>query len=215
MKIFAISGLGADERAFKHLSLNHELVHISWVPSIGRESIIDYAKRLIEKHDLKDEKDFAILGLSFGGLVAVEISKILTPKFTVLISSAETKHDLNAVIKLFAKSKLVDIIPDKFFTLPKPVAHFLFGTDDKNLLDSFIDETDPKFTKWAVRELINWQNETKLSNLIKIGGACDKVLPQSAKNTILIEKGEHFVVVDKAEEVSKIINDRIEDIVGG
>jgi hypothetical protein len=58
MKIYAISGLGADKRVFEYLSLEHELVPISWIKPKSKESIIDYAERLIDKYDLRNENDF-------------------------------------------------------------------------------------------------------------------------------------------------------------
>jgi pimeloyl-ACP methyl ester carboxylesterase len=209
MKIYAISGLGADERIFEYLSLEHELVPVSWIKPKSKESIIDYAERLIDKYDLRNENDFGVLGVSFGGLIATEISKLLSPNFTILISSAETRNDLNRVIKLAGKSKLIELIPERLFNPPKVIAHFLFGTDKKVLLNSILDDMDLSFAKWATRELMNWQNQTRLSNLIKIGGSKDKLLAPRGKNGIIIDQGEHFMVVDRADEISEIINEKI------
>ncbi len=211
MKIFAISGLGADERVFKYLTLNYKLVPILWIDPKDNESIIDYSKRLIEKYKLNDEDDFVILGVSFGGLIATEISKLTKPNLTILISSVETHDELSGLLKLAGKSKLINLIPEQLFNPPKFIAHFMFGTDNKELLNSILGDTNLSFTKWAVRELLNWKNHIKLPNLIKIGGSKDKLLPPKGKSTILIEQGEHFMIIDKAEEISKVINERILD----
>ena len=48
MRIFAISGLGADERVFKYLNLNCEIIVIQWITPFKKEKIRDYAKRLIK-----------------------------------------------------------------------------------------------------------------------------------------------------------------------
>jgi hypothetical protein len=85
----------------------------------------------------------------------------------------------------------------------------MFGTNKKELLNSILDDTDLDFAKWAIRELLNWKNKTKLNNLLKIGGSSDKLFPIKGKDTILIEQGEHFMIVDKAEEISHIINRRM------
>ena len=76
-------------------------------------------------------------------------------------------------------------------------------------MNAILEDTDLHFTKWAIRELMNWKNQTRLPNLIKIGGLNDKLLPPKGENTILIEKGEHFMIVDKAEEISRILNEKI------
>jgi pimeloyl-ACP methyl ester carboxylesterase len=209
MKIYAISGLGADERVFKYLSLEHELVPIIWIAPKSKESIVEYANRLINEYEIDQDENFGILGVSFGGLIAVEISKLLSPEVTVLISSAETRDDLSGVIKIAGKLKLIELIPERLFNPPKAIAHFLFGTDKKELLNSILDDTDLNFAKWATRELINWQNQIRLPNLIKIGGSKDKLLAPKGKNTIIVEGGEHFMIVDRADEISEIINEKI------
>jgi hypothetical protein len=211
MKIFGISGLGADKRVFKYLTLEHELIPVDWIIPKKKETIVEYSKRLINEYGIENEKEFGILGVSFGGLIATEISKLTKPRFTILISSVETRKELSGIIKLAGKSKLIELIPEKLLNPPKPIAHFLFGTKKKELLNSILDDTDLNFTKWAIRELMNWRNQSRLPNLIKIGGTKDKLLHQKGENTILIEKGEHFMIVDKATEISEIINGKIKN----
>lgn len=213
MKIFAISGLGADKRVFEYLTLEHELVPVEWITPKNKETIVDYSIRLIEKYGIENENNYGILGVSFGGLIATEISKLTNPKLTILISSVETKSELNGLIKLAGKSRLIELIPEKLLNPPKAIAHFMFGTDKKELLNSILDDTDLNFTKWAIRELMNWKNQTRLSNLIKIGGSKDKLLPPKGENTILIEQGEHFMIVDKAKEISEIINEKLSNYI--
>ena len=210
MKIFAISGLGADKRVFKYLTLEHELIPVEWIKPKKKEPIIGYSKRLIKEYEIGNDQEFGILGVSFGGLIATEISKLTKPKFTILISSVETKNELSRIIRIFGKTKIIELIPESFLNPPKLIARFMFGTKKKELLNSILDDTDLSFTKWAIRELVNWKNESKLLNLIKIGGSKDKMLPPKGKNTILIDKGEHFMIADKAEEISEIINKMIQ-----
>ena len=166
MKLYSISGLGADERVFQYLKLDHELIPIPWLTPEISEPIEVYAKRMAEKINTAEE--FGILGVSYGGLIAVEMSKILKPKVTILISSAETKEGLRGVYKLMGKTSLATLIPSKLFDIPRGIAKFLFGTEETELLNNILDGTDNAFTKWAVNELINWKNETKIKNCIKI-----------------------------------------------
>lgn len=209
MKIFAISGLGADHRVFEFLTLNHELIPVEWIKPNKKESIIAYSKRLIKEYKIDKEENYGVMGVSFGGLIAVEISKILNPKVTILISSVATRNELSGILKLFGKSQLIGIIPKQFLNPPKFIAHYMFGTKNKELLNAILNDTDLDFTKWAIRVLLNWQNESELTHLIKISGVKDKMLPPKGKTNILVENGQHFMIVDKAEEISKIINQKI------
>ena len=116
---------------------------------------------------------------------------------------------MSGIIKLTGKSKLIELVPESLLNPPKVITRFIFGTDKKELLDSIIDDTDVSFMKWALRELMNWRNQSKMPCLIKIGGTKDKLLPPKGGNTILIDKGGHFMIVDRAKEISDIINREI------
>jgi D-arabinose 1-dehydrogenase-like Zn-dependent alcohol dehydrogenase len=83
LKIYGISGLGADKRVFKFLKLDSELIPIDWIEPLKNESIINYSKKLSTKID-QNEK-VCLIGVSFGGLVATEISKLINPALTILI----------------------------------------------------------------------------------------------------------------------------------
>ncbi|TXE11430.1 alpha/beta hydrolase [Algoriphagus aquimarinus] len=206
MRWYGISGLGADKRVFSRLTLDFELISIEWIQPLKNESIEDYSIRL--SHSIDQSIEFGLLAVSFGGLIAVEISKKLNPIMTVLISSAETKQELRPIFRGIGKTRLVTLLPNLFFDPPRKLAHFIFGTNQKELLNSILDDTDLNFAKWAVNELLNWKNTQQLEQVLKISGTNDKLIPPSKDEKIqLINGGEHFMIFDRAEEISKIINE--------
>jgi len=209
MKLYGISGLGADKRVFEHLTLECTLIPIEWIEPLKNETIENYSIRFSKS--INEEEDFGIMGVSFGGLVTVEISKRLNPKLTILISSVETKKELRKIYRIVGKTKLLKIIPEVLFDPPRIIANWIFGAKKKELLNQILDDTDLKFAKWAVNELTNWKNNEKLSNpILKIGGTNDKLIPpKKDTNQRLIDKGEHFMIVDRANEISQIINEQI------
>ena len=209
MKLYGISGLGADKRVFEYLTLDCTLIPIEWIKPLKNETIENYSIRFSKS--INREEDFGIMGVSFGGLIAVEISKRLNPKLTILISSVETKKELRTIYRIIGKTRLLKIIPQFLFDPPRIIANWIFGAKKKKLLNQILDDTDLKFAKWAVNELTNWKNNEKLSNpILKIGGANDKLIPpKKDENQKLIDEGEHFMIVDKADEISRIINNEI------
>ena len=99
------------------------------------------------------------------------------------------------------------MIPEQLFNPPKLIANWLFGAKDKKLLHQILEDTDVRFAKWAINQLVNWENEEKVVNkILKIGGTHDKLIPTKDDKAVLIPKGEHFMIVDKATEISRIIN---------
>ena len=51
----------------------YNVIHIDWIFPLENETLQNYALRISE--NIKDEKAF-LIGLSFGGIISVEISKI-------------------------------------------------------------------------------------------------------------------------------------------
>lgn len=208
MKIYAIGGLGADSRVFKYLKPDHELVPINWIKPQPKESLSHYSERLSKVIDADEE--FAILGVSFGGLVAIEISKLLKPEFTILISSVETRSEIRLIYRWVGKIGILNWLPTFFFNPPRHFAHYLFGAKNTSLLDEILDDTDPKFTKWALNEFVKWDQRSKTGNVIRIHGTKDRLIPWRGKEAAgLVNGGGHFMIVDKSDEISQLINELI------
>lgn len=207
MTIYGISGLGADERVFQYLELSQKIEPIHWIKPKDGESMQSYALRLSDQ--IKDD-EFILIAVSFGGLVAIELNRLLKPKLTILISSAETKQDLRKIYRLIGKTGVVRLIPSFLLNPPKPIMYWLFGAKNKKLLREILDDTDLEFTKWAIIQLTSWTNTENTTGLIKVHGTKDKLIQYKPdQQTIAIQNGEHFMVVDNAEEISRILVEKI------
>ena len=64
MKIYAFSGLGADERVFNSLNLEHDLVVLPWKRFSSNETMNTYALKMIE--DINVNEPHWFFGGSFG-----------------------------------------------------------------------------------------------------------------------------------------------------
>lgn len=211
MTIYGISGLGADERVFQYLQLSQRIEPIHWIMPQSRETIQNYARRFAAK--IEDE-EFILIAVSFGGLIAVELNKILKPKLTILISSATTRQELRVSYRLIGMSGFIRLLPAFLLNPPKMIMNWLFGARNTKLLKEILDDADTEFTKWAIIQLTTWNNKEKQGNILKIHGTKDKLIPFRAdQKTIAIQNGEHFMVVDKASEVSSIIEENIRNLV--
>ncbi len=67
MKVYFISGLAADKRVFKYISLptGCEAVHLDWITPQKDDTLPSYALRLASA--INRDEPFALVGLSFGG----------------------------------------------------------------------------------------------------------------------------------------------------
>lgn len=208
MKLYAISGLGADYRVFQELNLEVPIVPINWVDFEPNQSIASYAQKLSRQIDVNEP--FGILGVSFGGLIAVELNKFLNPEITFLISSIETSLELKPYHKRTARWNLIKYLPSFLLLPPKGLAVFLFGAKNKKLLNEILADTDLNFVRFALHLFCSWENTQAPPNCVAISGERDKIMPCVIKpHTIVIKGGEHFMVVDRADEISEIINEKL------
>ncbi len=211
MKIYAFSGLGADHRVFEYLNLDYELVPIPWLTPYPDESISDYTHRLIVKHGIDEDEDYGLLGLSFGGLTAIEATKQLSPKYTILVSSVETVDEVPRWIRRFGNTAMASWLIRHLYVPPAALLAYAFRTDEKSLIREIMADTDLDFVRWALRIFPRWNNESRISNLISIGGTRDRLLPPRGAQSIKVTDGGHFMIVDRADQISDIINREIKN----
>ena len=213
MTIYFLSGLGADSRAFKNLIFppGIKTVFIDWLVPYKKEPMADYAKRLTASIDTS--VPFVLVGLSFGGMLASEVTAFIKPYKTILISSAARRQELPFYYKWAGTLQLNKLLPEKNIHKSNILTNWLFSIssgNDKFLLEDILKSSNPAFSKWAINEIVNWKRKTAPQNVIRIHGDKDRVLPRiNFKPDHLIKGGGHFMVVNKANEISRIINEAI------
>lgn len=207
--LYLFSGLGADERAFEHLVLpGYKKVFIQWIPPEPDESMPHYAQRIRAQINTPDP---VLIGLSFGGMMAVEVAKQIPVRKLVLISSAKTRADLAAGSNLFFRWELYKIIPGSMLQQSNFMVNRLFGAKsaaDKKLLAAILEDTDVSFFRWAMDRIVSWENDTVPPHLLHIHGTADRIIPFSSVHAdVSIEDGGHLMILNRADTISKIILD--------
>lgn len=209
MTIYFLSGLGADESAFKYLTYpaGVKAVFIDWLVPGKNETMQEYAKRISEKID--SSSPFILVGLSFGGMLATEVLSFVKPQKTILISSAARRQELPVYYKLAGTLRLNKLLPKKNIHKSNIFTNWLFSisaSTDKFLLEEILTASNPDFSKWAINEIVNWKRKTSPENIIRIHGNKDRVLPIiNFTPGYLLKGGGHFMIVNRASEISKIL----------
>ena len=206
MKMYCLSGLGVDQRAFQNINPKGiELIHIEWIEPLTDETLEQYSKRLFDK--IQPEDNYKLIGVSFGGMIAIEFSKIKKPSKLFLVSTLISRKELSIIFKLGSMLKIHKLIPTSLLKKSNYFTNYLFGINDeldKKLLKEILNDTDPKFLKWAINAIVNWDNTLNIDG-IRIHGTNDKILPISSSNLIKIDQGGHFMIVNKGKEITNII----------
>lgn len=201
-KLFVFSGLGADKRIFEKLDLSaFDCEYVDWIKPEKNETLQHYALRISK--DIPENA--SILGVSFGGMLAVEIANHKKINHLFLISSAKTKFEIPILYHLAGKTGLVHLLPSKLLKKANFISYWFFGmktTEEKSLLKVILNDTDSYFLKWAMRAICLWNNEKVPENYSHFHGSADRILPyRKIKKAKKIEYGGHLMVYSQAKQI--------------
>jgi pimeloyl-ACP methyl ester carboxylesterase len=209
--IYIFTGLGADERVFHKIKFeNYHAVHIKWITPLQKESIEAYALRLTQQITTSHP---ILVGLSFGGMMAVEVAKHIATEKIVLISSSKNKTEIPFYYKLAGKMQLHKIIRATFLVRANKITNKIFSvrsSEDKKIVSSMMAASDVVFLNWAIDKIVHLKNEVVHKNLTHIHGSADRILPIRFVNAdIVIKGGTHLMIMNKAAEVQEKILEAI------
>jgi pimeloyl-ACP methyl ester carboxylesterase len=215
--LYCISGLGADERVFSKLDIKgHDLKPVRWLQPLPGEQLNSYAERLSQQ--IEDPEPI-ILGLSFGGIMAIEISKLKPVSKIILLSSIKTSSELPAWMNLAGRTSAYKLLPSKQISSIKalkalrPIQNYFLGAnseEEKMIANEYRDHVDPVYLKWSIGQVLTWKNNSIPSNLVHIHGSNDHIFPvKKIKNAHIVPGGGHFMVVNKPQQIASIIQQEL------
>jgi len=92
---------------------------------------------------------------------------------------------------------------------------YAFGASIKNrvaLYKKYLSMNDRRYMRWAVREMVCWDQIEPLKNTIHIHGTGDKVFPYKYINdAIFVDKGTHIMIITRAKWFNKFLPQLIEN----
>lgn len=211
--IYFFSGLGADKRVFDLFQFtDYESVFIQWISPNKKETIENYAARILNQITTKNP---ILIGLSFGGIIAVEVAKQIETEKVILLASAKSKREIPFYYRMAGSLQIHHLVPVNILKHANFLTNWLFGANsnhEKQILKQILAETDPVFLKWAIDILLKWKNEVNHLNLIHLHGNKDKILPiRFIKNPLIIKDGGHLMTLNKAEQLNQLLIQLLEN----
>ncbi|WP_152287424.1 alpha/beta hydrolase [Flavicella marina] len=213
--VYFVPGTAANSKIFERIALpkeQFEMHFLEWISPISKnENLVSYAKRFSERIRHKNP---IIIGVSFGGVLTQEISKILPCEKVVIISSIQNKYELPARLKLIKFSKLYRLAPIKLIDPIEKLIALLYGKKAKNRIDAYkmyLSIRAPLYLKWAIHAVLNWEQKISLPNTIHLHGTNDKIFPiENIHHCIPIQKGSHIMIINKAHIINKILLEKLQ-----
>jgi pimeloyl-ACP methyl ester carboxylesterase len=206
-RIYCISGLGADEKIFTHLDIDgYELRYIPWIRPHKKETIDSYAKRMGKY--IKDENAI-LIGVSFGGMIGIEIAKQLPLRKLFIVSSIKSVLEMPRWMKMAGTLKLDKILPARLHKYTEKIDNNRLGVstkEEKEMVRAYRKNADLVFVDWAISQIVNWKNDWQPENIIHIHGEKDKIFPiKKISPSFVVKDGTHMMIYNRAKEISEFI----------
>jgi pimeloyl-ACP methyl ester carboxylesterase len=206
--IVLFPGLGATEKLFSQYDFDGRETFVAnfLVPERG-EKLKPYCNRMIGL--LPQRKDLILIGVSFGGIVALEISRMIAVKKIILISSIKSvkeKPDYFKWVRLFPVYRILPIPLLKW-----TIIHFGDWFTPKSLTEqdtflAMVHEANPKIIRWGIRQTLRWSAGKFNVPVIHIHGSKDRLFPiRYIKADHVIRGGSHFMVIQRSVEINTLL----------
>lgn len=211
---YLISGQGADHRLFDKIELGHryEIRHIDYITPKENTSLKEYAIQLSDQID--QNRKFILIGVSLGGMLAVEMSQLLNPEKVIIISSAKSRNELPFMYRIQRKVPIYKILSPAISKKGALIVQPIVEPDTKKereTFESMLKDKDPLFLIRTIEMILNWEREEEPEGIVHIHGDSDNTIPiRNVSYDYRIENGSHMMTLTKGIEISELVNKILE-----
>lgn len=211
--VYCMPGLAAKSTIFEKIELPEERFRIHWLDWLlpkKREPLKDYAARMCEeiKH-----KDPVLIGVSFGGVVVQEMSKMMNTRGVIIISSVKCENELPRRMRFARRSGLFRFLPTslaRHINFFEKIVVGEFAKKRIELYKKYMSVTDTLYLDWAIKNMVCWDQPKPLPGIVHIHGDKDVIFPYKyIKGCITVPGGTHVMIVNRF----RWFNENLEEII--
>lgn len=211
MIIYAIPGFGTTSLLFSNISIpGAKLVVLNWPEAEATDSMATYARKFLPQIDVS--KPFCLLGVSFGGMLCCELSRLINPQRTFLISSAKSRKELPWFIRLFSYLPVYYLISENGHRRLAYYGRWMigFGKDYMPEFMAMVKSMGHLYFRHCIHIIVNWNRHEEPEHVVHLHGSHDRlILYAGVKPTYTVVGGTHAMVVFRAAEINKILGEEL------
>ncbi len=213
MKLVLLPGIGADARLFEAQRQAFPTLEVPhWLAPLDQESLASFGARMAS--GLGPDQDLYLGGVSFGGMVALEMARHVRPRGVFLIGSCSSPDQLPTYARFLGRA--LRIVPARIYKAPariRPMLRLKFGVvtrEQEELLFQMLLDTPVSFLKWGCRAILDWKPAGLPAVPVwRIHGAADHLIPASlVRADRLVEGAGHLLNLTHPGEVERFIRER-------
>lgn len=208
---YFIPGLGFNEEVIAPLlDLGLDIKTVNWIEPLAKETIQSYAKKMSESIDT-GTGTITLIGYSFGGIIAQEISQIIDVDQIILISTCKSRLENSLALKALSPLKFNKVIKKNIIlkTFPLWASSYGYETpEEMEIFRSMIKKNTDTYLDWAVKSVSTWERNFEFNvPIIHIHGDKDRTFPIKNINDVkhIVKGGDHFMIYKKAKEIALLL----------
>lgn len=199
--VYLMPGMAASSKIFERIKLpedQFEIHYLEWLIPLSNESLKAYAFRMTQSinHD-----NIVLLGVSFGGVLVQEISKLIRVKKLIIVSSVKSMEELPKKMLLAKSTGAYKIVPTQLASKIEIFEKYAFGKQMAKRIElykKYLSVNDSTYLSWAIKEMVCWEQKRYNPNILHIHGDNDSVFPiKNISNCKIIPNGTHIMIINK------------------
>jgi len=184
-------------------------VPLPWLTPVANEPIEDYAGRM--RTGIQGDRP-VLLGVSFGGMMAIEIAKHLPGARVIIISSIRDRYQLPLWIRMGGRIYPRWLNPQmkhprRWMAFAEDYFIGVESAEDRRLVTEFQNKVDREFLYWSIHAIARWRNEWTPNSFYHIHGGKDRMFPlRKVAPMEIVPDGNHLMVFNRAEAISRMLH---------
>lgn len=182
---------------------------MEWVDPEPQETLQTYAKRMAEKIPTSE---CLLVGVSFGGVVAQEVARIIQPQQCFLVSSIRHPRELPRIGRLlrYVTGRTTPLLLRAAGHVGFLIPRFIWYSGTLRL--RYFTGPHGDWFRWATSEVINWKpgSDDLQTTMIQIHGQQDRTFPiKYLEADVVIQDAGHSLAISHPREVAERILERL------
>lgn len=207
--IYLLSGIGSDERIFTYINCpeGYTCSYIQYTIPAEGATMEGYARQLAEQ--INTAEPFSLIGVSLGGMLAVEMSHFLQPEQTIIISSACTAQELPLRYRIQKRVPVYRLFTGNMLQQSSYAAQTIAEPDRRQeaaVCNAMLHDKDPVFLERSLAMTIEWDREQCDAAVVHIHGSKDHTIPlRHTDADIIVAGGSHMMTLTSGKMLNNLL----------
>ncbi|MEN9638771.1 MAG: hypothetical protein RLZZ262_639 [Bacteroidota bacterium] len=207
LHFYLIPGMGANASLYSNYHLGGVIHALDWPSQRQSITLADYAAIIAEQITTKNN---VIVGSSMGGMVATELSHLIAPRATILLSAPCSNHQFPFALRMLKHMRLHRLLgPNQIYSLANAADLFMGfqSPEDRKRFYDMLKTNGPDFLHFSIRAVLEWEHlRQPTGNFLHILGDRDRLFnPKKIHEPLVIRGAGHFATFEKSKIISQLI----------